>query len=549
MKKWQRTLAVLLAAGMVLGTAACGQKEEESKQESKQESSVAEQSNAASSEVKEEEPKDPVTLEWYFRGNGQQEDTDAVEAAINELLKEYPGLEHVSININCFTGTDYAQQVSLNQASGAQMDIINSVSLNSFDQQVADGTWMPMEDYITDTLKAELPQWLWDMGTIDGHIYMVPNYQNAFNAAYIQFPKEYMDKYGNYDEMKAVLQDTSKTLTEKAAVLEEFVMAVREGEGVDTKYANAMEMDNQGGTFGFYMGMEPFDKIANNIVVFNGSDKVEYVLSTDWWLEAFAIYADWYDKGIYNPDGVTTDYNTMNFGNMLQPISAVWSAKEQIGTEDRAAEVYTEAWGIETVAIKVQEYDFIQRSWAAGGNGISSTCEHPEEAALFLEAITCGSEIGKKIYNTAVFGLEGEHWEWVDEATDTIKTLEYDGTQGGGDTSYAGLKWIIGNSMHAYKNQAVRADHFEVAKELNEAPETVSSSLIGFVPDTAPVQTELEMMKAVEEEYVNNLKKGVMGVDSWEAYYEEFMTKLEGAGLQKVIDELQSQLDAFLASK
>lgn len=189
-------------------------------------------------EKEEKEEKEPVLLEWYFRGNGQQEDTDEVEARVNELLKEYPGLEHVSININCFPSSDYSTKVTLAQAEGAQIDILNTVSLD-YATHLADGSWMPIEDYISDELKAELPEWLWELGSSDGHIYMVPNYQNAFNAGYMQFPKEYMEKYGDYDKMSEVLTDSSKSITEKMAVLEEYVMAVRAGEG-DTKYAGSL---------------------------------------------------------------------------------------------------------------------------------------------------------------------------------------------------------------------------------------------------------------------------------------------------------------------
>ena len=52
---------------------------------------------------------------------------------------------------------------------------------------------MPIEDYISDELKSELPEWLWELGSVDGHIYMVPNYQNAFNSGFACFPKEYME--------------------------------------------------------------------------------------------------------------------------------------------------------------------------------------------------------------------------------------------------------------------------------------------------------------------------------------------------------------------
>ena len=185
------------------------------------------------------ESKDPVVLEWYYRGNGQQKDTEEVEAAVNELLKEYPGLEHVSININCFPSSDYKQQIVLAQSSGAQMDLVSSVSLD-FYEQIDNGTWMPMDDYLTDTLKNELPDWLWEMGSIDGQIMIVPNYQNAFNASYIGIPTAYLDKYGDYDAIRASLQDETKPLAERVACLEEFALAVRKGEG-NNKYLYPLE--------------------------------------------------------------------------------------------------------------------------------------------------------------------------------------------------------------------------------------------------------------------------------------------------------------------
>lgn len=548
MKTWQKLLALLLAVMMVLGMAACAK-------QATDDTTPAETTDTSDTPAATEEPtpaedtteeKEPVVLEWYYRGNGQQKDTDEVEAAVNELLKQYPGLEHVSININCFPSSDYAQQVALSQASGLQMDIVNSVNLD-FYKEVANGTWMPMEDYISDELKNALPEWLWEMGTVDGHIYMVPNYQNAFNTQYLIFPKAYMDKYGNYDEMKAILQDESKSLTEKADCLEAYVKAVAEGEG-QAKYCAELAMANDSGSMGFGF-TTPFDNLGNRFIVEDGSGKVQYALTDDFYKEAYGIYAKWFDEGLFAPDGVTTSWDNYNNAHMMDAVSCVYSPKEMYGSEERVANTYTNQWGFEVVAINIQPYNFIQKNWGAGGNGISSTCQHPEEAATLLEAITSGSEIGKKIYNTMVFGIEGKHYEFEDEANDRIRTFEYDGSQGGVDTSYAGLKWILGNSFYAYKNQAVLDDQYPVAKELNESPDTVASSLIGFTPDTSAVQTQIDQVNAVADEYYATLVRGVLGADGWEAYYNEFVEKLKVAGIDDVIAELQSQLDAFLASK
>lgn len=542
----RKILSALLTTAMVCSLfAGCGQQQEVSKESNAgKESTVSSETTGASSE--KEKPKEPVLLEWYYNGNGQQADTEAVEAAVNELLKEYPGLEHVSLNLNSFPGSEIPQQVALAQASGAQMDILCSVSLD-FYEQVALGSWMPMNDYISEELKNELPDWLWEMGSVDGQIYVVPNYQNAFNMQFLVFPKEYMDKYGNYEEMREILQDPNTTLREKADCLEKYVMAVDAGEG-GSKYASNLAENNTTGSLGFGF-TTPFDKIINKFIVADGTDEVIHAHEQDYYKEEWAIYADWYDKGIYAPDGLSTVRGNYAGNHMMDPTSMVFYAYQTCDTEENVAKRLSNAFGFDCVAIKSQYYDYIQNTWAAGGNGISSTCEHPEEAAKFLEAITCGSEIGKKIYNTLVFGLEGKHYNVIDAANDRIETLEYRDTQGGIDTSYAGKKWIIGNSFYAYKNQAVTDEYYPTCKAYNESPDTVTSSLIGFVADTTSIKTQLEQITAVENEYQNTLAMGVLGKAGWEAYYNEYMNKLKSAGLDEVKAELQKQLDAFIANK
>ena len=543
MKRWKKTLALLLALAMTAGMMGCGQK---AANESTKAPDAAPGTTAAGEPGTEAAaPKDPVLLEWYYRGNGQQQDTEEVEARVNELLKGYPGLEHVSININCFPAADYATQVGLAQTSGSQIDILNSVSLN-FTQQVEDGNWMPMEDYISDELRAELPEWLWELGSVDGHIYMVPNYQNAFNAGFMFFPKEYMDKYGNYDEMYATLTNWDLSLADKAAALEDYVMAARAGEG-DTKYANTLENGNATGILGFYF-ITPFDHLGNNFIIENGTDTVSYAYTTETYKEMWSIYADWYDKKIFAPDGAATDHLNYRNEKMMEETSYVYSCNESVGDPESVAKSYSERWGFEVVAIPTQQYNYIPNSWGAGGNGISSTCEHPEEAALFIEALTTGTDLGREIYNTMVFGIEGKHYTKDANDPDRIVTIEYDGTQGGVDTSYAGLKWILGNSFYAYKNQAVLDGYFENIKKYNESPDTVASSHNGFVVSTTNVSKQLEQINAVIAEYTSVLQNGTIGSAGFEAYYQEFIDKLNTAGLKEVIADYQAQLDAWVAA-
>lgn len=160
----------------------------------------------------------------------------------------------------------------------------------------------------------------------------------------------------------------------------------------------------------------------------------------------------------------------------------------------------------------------------------------------FINAMT--QEEGKELYNLVVYGIEGVHYNKIDDTH--IETLEYSGTQGGVDTSYAGIKWILGNTFNAYLNQACTDDEIEESLKLNESTDNIRSDLIGCTFKTDAVQTEIEQTTAVATEYSKPLMYGVMGSSGWEATYNDFIDKLKNAGVDAVTAELQSQVDAFL---
>lgn len=184
---------------------------------------------------------------------------------------------------------------------------------------------------------------------------------------------------------------------------------------------------------------------------------------------------------------------------------------------------------------------YISNTWAAGGNGITAKCKNPDKALRLIELMT--TEEGTELYNMVVYGLEGVHYEKIDDTH--IKTLEYDGTQGGVDTSYAAMKWIMGNTFHAYLNQGCKDGDNELALSINENPDNTISDLMGFVARVSDISTQVEQTTAVTKEYMNTLQSGAMG-DDWKPFYDEYVSKMENAGLDDVLKELQSQVDAFL---
>lgn len=149
MRLKKRVMALAMASVMAAALAGCGSsaketqapKETEAAQETKAEStSDTEKADGAEAEDTEQaQEKEPVNLVWWYRGNGEQKDTKMVQDALNEQLKTYPGLEHVTVELKCYTASEYKQAVTLAQSSDEQIDILNTVNLD-FAEEVEKGS-------------------------------------------------------------------------------------------------------------------------------------------------------------------------------------------------------------------------------------------------------------------------------------------------------------------------------------------------------------------------------------------------------------------------
>ncbi len=522
-KTMKRACSMLLAAVLAMGMTGCGDKGK---------------TNDGDDNGNKGTTKDSVTLEWYYAGNGIQTDTQKVEDRVNELLKNYEGLEHVKIHMNCFLGDEYAQQVQLAQTAGKQIDILHSYKLD-YSTEVSNGTYLALDEYLDSDefsgLKKELPEWLWQTLQVDGKTYIVPGYQMGASDRYLFVPTEYA-QYADSEKLASLSMYDKDDIIEVCSEIEKITLAVQEGTG-KTKYCYPLGLNvSEAGNF---LPQDVIDR-SSGFVMRSGSDKIINLYLDECFKEACRIAAEWVQKGYLPKDAAVQDYKAWDTKNMLNENAFAVSVNQSYGSEEHVAEVVGGNWGMEVQAYRLHENYFMQNGWGAGGNGVTASCKHPEEALKFIEALN--TEKGKEIYNTIVYGLEGTHYKKVNDKR--IETLEYDGGQGLSETSYAAWKWVIGNTKYAYLNQSTKDDEMDIVAEINENPNNVVSDMMGFRVNLEPVSTEVSQCAAVVTEYKNALIWGSKGAD-WEAYYNEFVDKMEAAGASKVAEEIQSQYDAW----
>lgn len=527
--KLKKLLTGLLVLAMAFQMIGCGGSKE----------TTAETEKTA--EETAEETAEDVTLVWYYSGNGMQSDTKMVQDAFNEKLHEFEGMEHVNVVLNTFVYEDYAQGVALAQSAGEQMDIMQTFFLD-FSKEVSNGSLMPLNDLLANhsALKNELDQWVWDLGSVDGNVYIVPCLQRADNSFYFTAPKEYVDNYGDADEFRAVFGNSDSTIEDYAALLEKWIVNVQAGEGTG-KYLTPLAFFYGQTSNGNRGVMEAFDVLSKSFVLKSSSTTVGNIYTDETFKRACEITADWYEKGYVFSDIASVTLNDYIRANMMNEESFIYCISNGIGSEELQTEKFSTSYNFDCYAFPIATEKYVANVWAAGGNGITSSCEHPEEAMRLLEIINTAE--GEELYNMLIYGIEDVHYKKIDDTH--IETLDYSNEEGDATTSFAGKKWIIGNTNYAWINQGGSDEIKQAGIELNESEDLVASKLCGFIADSDPVSTEIDQVNAITSEYVNTLQYGVMGAD-WEATYNEFIEALETAGYQTVIDEFQSQVDAFL---
>jgi len=253
-------------------------------------------------------------------------------------------------------------------------------------------------------------------------------------------------------------------------------------------------------------------------------------------------YNEWFKSGL--AVAAKTLKGATNGDSYSEPNSMIFRFDTNPVPEDAMAEtVSTDS--VKCDAIRNTSHAYIPSIYAAGGNAIYTDCKHPVEAMKIIDLLM--TEKGTEFYNTLCWGLEGIHWEWVDKSVPRIKTLEFDDTQGGPDTTYCAWNWNTGNTFNCWLNQASPRDdaHTYIKNVINEGPDTTVSPYNGITWDYSSVANQIAQCKAVDDEFYNTLYMA----DDFDAQYEQYLTKLKAAGVQDILDCANKTCQDFLASK
>lgn len=457
-----------------------------------------------------------VNLKYIMIGVGKQEDSDKVWAEFNKKIQEK--LPNVTVDFEIIPASEYKQKYTLMVAGREKVDIVNTYSLN-FSEEVKNGAFADMTELIDkygQDMRKLLPDYLFDYTTVDGKIYAIPTYQMLCVPVSIKTHKELADKYLDTDALKNELNSNARVTQKAFNILDDYMNKLKEAGEVKK------------GPTGTLLETKGFERIINDYGYFIDDDKctVKYLYETDEYKMSRELFKKWKANGIFRNDLETTD----EWNKYTKDGWVMWSGNYEPWFDKTESEKY----GFDVLNIPRTDKYYIPMYSSAGDTAIFSSCKNKEEAMQVINLI----QSDKDIYNLLVYGIEGEHYTKNSDGTITTKTEKEYATS---SDKYGLYKWQVGNTMLAYQNQFQPKGYKEwIFDEVNASE--YKSPLIGFQLDTEAIADDLTQIGALSGEYRGSAQ-------SDDARYDEWISKAKLAGSDKIISEIQRQVDEFLRKK
>ncbi|MGL4450591.1 MAG: ABC transporter substrate-binding protein [Sarcina sp.] len=442
-----------------------------------------------------------VTLKWYSIGQ-EPKDLKTVLAKANEYLGEKIG---VNIDMKFVDYGDYNQKMSVLLNTAGDYDLAFTCSwAGDYLGNARKGAFLELDSYLDNQgkdMKAEIDERFWEGAKIDGKIYAVPNQKELAIAPMFMFDKELVEKYDiPYEEL---------TSMEK---LEPWLKLIKEKEPSFVPFYKDKIMSFA----------EGFDHVVDNLLGFRVDDKDLKVVNfyeTQEVKDRALLMKKYYDLGYINADSpvANDDRSIKRFAYKAdgQPhVEGIWSRdyKRQM------------------VTVPMYESWVTNSSTTGSMIGVSKNTKYPEKAVEFLNLLNTD----EYLRNLINFGVEGVHYDLTDKGQVKLKEpVDY-------NVSYMS----VGNLFKTYTLESEPETKWDDFKKFND--EAKMSESLGFKFDTSSVQNELAALANVVEEYKALVYSGSVDVEKTLKACNE---KLYAQGLQKVIDEMQKQVDAWKASK
>ncbi len=506
MKK-KRVLACLLAASMTVAMfTGCGSSEEGQKEKKE---------TSASGEY-------PV-IKMAYSVVFPSPDEAAIEKELNKIMREEAQAEVDLVGIEF---GNWATQLNLMLTGGGEdsLDLFSSFWYTSISNLVANGQAMALDDLIESEGKeikelfSDGMEEYYNCGRIDGKQYGIPSMYSYCTENLFLVRKEDAQKAGlDMNSISDIDSFSDALLQLKEANPENYYIP-----GSTEPYWIPKSIDYLGDTN--YLGV-----LTNP----TESTKVENYYESEYFLNWLDHVQEWKEAGVISPDPLSN--SNASLANLLMGVSNGtpgygWDTKITTGINSATNNLELEGAKI-TDALSTTS-DATTYMWH-----ISSFCKEPEAAMRVLKVLYTNPEASQLVAN----GVEGLDYE-LDENGQMVYPE--------GKSSMADLGWAA-SSMAYWPNVMLCKtwawEPEDIYEQMLEKNKTCDKSLaLGFSFDSTKVADQMTACANVVAQYYTPLMYGEVDIEST---LPEFQAALKSAGIDDIIAEKQTQLDAWLAEQ
>lgn len=502
MKK--RILAAMLTMSMAVLTTACGN------------SGTAESKDSAKNGGSGDEP---YTVTMVLNGSTQP-DEERIEQKINEILE--PEL-NAKLDLVVLPWASASQQLQLMLSGDEKIDVFYTQATNAV-QYMNAGQIVDMSELIDKygtNLKKIYGEDTAKINQIEGFVYGVPNQIERGSIPAVFMRKDLVEKYNIDTTQIKEPKDLESVFETVKAGEPDMTMLYSTNDG-DTPLTRLFRGDNLSDNS--YLGV---------LMDQTNSTKLENFFATDWFKDTATMLYNWYKKGYISQDAGTNTENWRTVCKAGNLFSLFFAYHPGTPVEFESSTDY------EFEIVPFYNEPIINSSSYNGVTFcIAQNSENPEKTMEVLDYIYGSSEI----MNLLNWGELDKDYVIEDADHGVINFPEGITSDNAGYN--LNLGWELPNQFIAYKWTGSDPNLWEKMEEFNGSAK--SSKAVGFLFDNSNYSSEIAALSNIVKQYSGALYSGSGDPDE---LIPELLEALDDAGIDKVIQAKQEQLDAFLAAK
>lgn len=457
----------------------------------------------------------------------EPKDGPAVFAKINEKLKQDI---NATLKVEYISLSDYQQMYSLMLASGEPIDAIyTSASWCYYMEEAVKGAFKPISD---DFLAAYMPQHREKMPEAafnqarvqDGEVYMIPNNYSTITGYAALIRGDLRKKYGI--EEVTTLEG-----------LEKYYKAVVDNEPGMQAYAASQKNDSMK----FFLYNNQVRDIAkiNYFALYDAKGDsstdmpdVRWVYGTEEYKEFAKLMKKWCDMGFWSKNAIANTSDPRDAFENGSAASLIWNIYTLGASAQTILETHPE-WEPEFVDLFPNGGAHKRGLYTGDGIAFPISGENTERAAMALDLL----KFDQEYYDLIRYGIEGEHW--VDEGKGAWSIGPKQA-----DYKFDQISWAFKNNDFERVNNSEYPPIVEARERwYSLAPDW---DILNFTLEESNITTEVAALSNLFTKYVYLMDLGA--VEDVEATLAEFNEQAKAVGLDKVINELETQVKAYYSS-